>query len=77
MAWLTSLPDTLSSIARRWSLLLDLLMLRGELLGVAPVIRADRTSAGLKLGMLHMEEEHEAQGLRFWNGLPHGTVAGF
>ena len=72
MAWLTSLPDTLSSIAKRRSLtLLD--PFDGPEVScswVAPVIRADGTSAVLKLGMPHMEGEHEAQGLRFWNGSP-------
>ena len=37
---------------------------------VTTVIRADQTSAVLKLGMPHMEGEHEIQGLRFWNGSP-------
>ena len=30
----------------------------------------DGTSAALKLGMPHMEGEHEIQALRFWNGDP-------
>jgi streptomycin 6-kinase len=37
---------------------------------VAPVVRADRAPAVLKLGMPHMEGAHEIQGLRFWNGNP-------
>ncbi len=37
---------------------------------VAPVRRADGTAAVLKLGVPHMEAEHEADGLRFWNGRP-------
>ena len=31
---------------------------------------ADGTHAVLKLGMPHMEAEHEIEGLRFWNGDP-------
>jgi streptomycin 6-kinase len=37
---------------------------------VAPAALADGTSAVLKLGMPHMEGEHEIRGLRFWNGDP-------
>jgi len=37
---------------------------------VAPVTLADGMLAILKLGMPHMEGEHEIQGLRFWNGDP-------
>ena len=37
---------------------------------VAPVVLADGRSGVLKLGMPHMEAEHEIQGLRFWSGDP-------
>jgi streptomycin 6-kinase len=37
---------------------------------VAPVRRADDGSAVLKIGMPHLEGEHEIEGLRFWNGDP-------
>jgi streptomycin 6-kinase len=37
---------------------------------VAPVALANGRLAVLKLGMPHMEGEHERQGLRFWNGDP-------
>jgi streptomycin 6-kinase len=37
---------------------------------VAPAARGDGTSAVLKLGMPHMESEHEIDALRFWNGDP-------
>ncbi len=37
---------------------------------MAPVALADGTSAVLKLGVPHMEGEHEAHGLRFWSGDP-------
>lgn len=72
MAWLTSLPDAVGSIAELWSLtLLD--PFDGNEVScswVAPVIRADGAPAVLKLGMPHMEGEHEALGLHFWEGVP-------
>src|SRR5262249_50831326 len=37
---------------------------------VATVVREDGTPAVLKIGMPHMEGEHEIHGLRFWNGDP-------
>jgi len=37
---------------------------------VAPVALATGASAVLKLGMPHMEGEHEIEGLRFWNSDP-------
>ena len=37
---------------------------------VAPVQRADGTTAILKLGMPHMEARDEIAGLRFWDGDP-------
>src|SRR5262249_7739160 len=39
---------------------------------VAPVTLANGAPAVLKVGMPHMESEHELDGLRFWNG--EGTV---
>jgi streptomycin 6-kinase len=57
---------------RRWSLTVGP-PIDGEEVScswVAPVSLADGTSAVLKLGMPHMEGEHELEGLRFWNGNP-------
>jgi streptomycin 6-kinase len=71
-AWLDRLPDALRKLERRWSLTLGA-PFDGEdvtCAWVAPVALADGTSAVLKLGMPHMEGEHELQGLRFWNGDP-------
>jgi streptomycin 6-kinase len=70
--WLDRLPDTLRYLERRWSLTLSAPFDHEEVscAWVAPVIRADGTSAVLKLGMPHMEGQHESQGLRFWNGNP-------
>jgi streptomycin 6-kinase len=71
-AWLDRLPDALRTLERRWSLTFGA-PFDGEEAScawVAPVSRADGTSAVLKLGMPHMEGEHELQGLRFWDGDP-------
>jgi streptomycin 6-kinase len=71
-AWLELLPDTLRELERRWSLTLGTPFggEEGSCAWVAPVARADGTSAVLKLGMPHMEGEHEPDGLRFWDGNP-------
>jgi len=69
-AWLDRLPDALRKLERQWSLTFGA-PFDGEEVScawVAPVALADGTSAILKLGMPHMEGEHEALGLRFWDG---------
>jgi streptomycin 6-kinase len=71
-AWLDRLPDALRNLERRWSLTLGA-PFDGEDVScawVAPVALADGTSAVLKLGLPHMEGEHELHGMRFWNGDP-------
>ena len=70
--WLDRLPDALRNLERRWSLTLGAPFddEDASCAWVAPVALADGTSAVLKLGMPHMEGEHELQGLRFWNGDP-------
>jgi streptomycin 6-kinase len=71
-AWLNRLPDAVRNLERRWSLTLGA-PFDGEEVScawVAPVALADATTAVLKLGMPHMEGEHELQGLRFWKGDP-------
>ena len=71
-AWLERLPDTLRDLEHRWSLTLGTPFGGDEVscAWVAPVACADGTSAVLKLGMPHIEGEHELDGLRFWNGNP-------
>src|ERR1700691_314161 len=71
-AWLDRLPGALEDLERRWSLTAGA-PFDGEDVScawVAPVERADGTSAVLKLGMPHMEAEHELEALRFWDGDP-------
>ena len=70
-AWLDRLPGALRSLERRWSLKLGAPFVDDvSCAWVAPVALAGGTSAVLKLGMPHMEGQHELQGLRFWNGDP-------
>ena len=72
MAWLERLPSVVQGLERRWELTLDA-PLGGEEPScsyVAAVLRADGSPAVLKIGMPHMEAEHEIQGLRFWDGDP-------
>ncbi|MGO8789646.1 MAG: aminoglycoside phosphotransferase family protein [Terriglobia bacterium] len=71
-AWLEQLPETLGSLERQWSLTVGAPIDTREVscAWVAPVTRADGSDAVLKLGMPHMEGEHEIQGLRFWDGEP-------
>ena len=70
-AWLERLPEVLRDSERRWSLTLDA-PFEGDVscAYVAAAVRADGTRAVLKIGMPHMEGEHEIQGLRFWDGDP-------
>ena len=68
--WLARLPDTLRDLEQRWSLLLGAPFDEGNCAWVAPVTLANGASAVLKLGVPHMESEHEIEGLRFWGGDP-------
>jgi streptomycin 6-kinase len=70
-AWLAALPATIAELAGRWELELGP-PFEGEGMGswVAPATRADGMPAVLKLGLPHMEAEHEIAGLRFWAGDP-------
>jgi streptomycin 6-kinase len=71
-AWLDRLPDVLETLEKRWSLTPDT-PLDGEQPScsyVAAVRTAHAIPAVLKIGIPHMEAEHEIHGLRFWNGDP-------
>jgi len=70
--WLSQLPRAIDALQRKW-----LLSLADPFTGdnvscswVAPGVRSDGTRVVLKLGMPHMEGEHEIAGLRFWEGEP-------
>lgn len=71
-AWLAQLPTILGDLGQRWSLKLGAPFDCEEVScsWVAPVMRKDSSPAVLKLGMPHMEGQHEIAGLRFWNGDP-------
>jgi len=69
-AWLARVPDVIHALERRWSLTVGP-PFDGDHVScawVAPVAIGDGTAAVLKLGMPHMEGEHEIDALRFWNG---------
>jgi streptomycin 6-kinase len=68
--WLDRLPAMLRDLTCRWSLHIGPPFGHSTCSWVAPVVRADGTTAVLKLGMPHMEGAQEIQGLRFWNGHP-------
>jgi streptomycin 6-kinase len=72
LTWLESLPAAVQELKDRWGLTPDA-PLSGEeptCSYVEPVRRLDGAPAVLKISMPHMEQEHEADGLRFWNGDP-------
>ena len=72
MTWLKGLPGALHELERRWSINLGAPIDGDEVTcsWVAPVTRADGSTAMIKLGMPHMEAMHEIHGIRFWNGDP-------
>jgi streptomycin 6-kinase len=71
-AWLERLPAVVHSLQDAWSLSLAAPFDGSEVsfAWVAPAVQRDGTPAVLKLGMPHMEGEHEIDGLRFWDGDP-------
>jgi streptomycin 6-kinase len=71
-AWLELLPNTIRELQDKWSLSLETPFDGNEVscAWVALAMCGDGTRAVLKLGMPHMEGEHEIQGLRFWEGDP-------
>lgn len=69
--WLERLPDTIRDLERRWQLTAEApFEEEASVSWVAPAQLEDGTSAVLKLGMPHMEAEHELLGLRYWDGDP-------
>jgi streptomycin 6-kinase len=72
LRWLNRLPEVVDSLQQRWSLKLED-PFDGDEVSCSWVAKAaleDGTIAILKLGMPHMEAEHEIEGLRFWAGNP-------
>lgn len=66
-AWLARLPDTIRTLATRWSLKLGAPFEGPHVSAswVAPATCADNSSAILKLGLPHFEADHELDGLAF------------
>src|SRR5262249_10779454 len=71
-AWLARLPEVVRQLEQRWTLTLGGPFDDDETncAWVAPATLASGEGAVLKLGMPHLEGEHEIAGLRFWNGGP-------
>ena len=73
--WLERLPYVIADLSRRWSITLGAPYEEASCAWVAPALRADGADADgvravLKLGMPHMEGEHEIDGLGVWDGDP-------
>ncbi len=67
-AWLTRLPARVAEFTERWSLVVGEPFEPGGVTAwVAPARQGDREYV-LKVGFRHYEAEHEAAGLRVWNG---------
>jgi len=71
-AWLERLPESIRELEKRWVLVLSAPIDSSEVScsWVAFAVSQVGNPAVLKLGMPHMEGEHEIQGLRFWDGNP-------
>jgi streptomycin 6-kinase len=78
--WLDALPATVRQLAERWSLTVGKpFEPGGHTAWVAPAQDASGQSLVLKVGRWHTEAEHEAEGLREWEGggavLVHATAS--
>jgi streptomycin 6-kinase len=68
-AWLATLPGTVRTLSRRWSLTVGPpFQPGGRTAWVAPAVAADGRDVVLKVGWRHPEAEQEADGLRVWAG---------
>lgn len=70
--WLEALPSVVREVTARWSLEVEPPYDSPDVTAswVAPVGLPDGVRAVLKVARPHMEADHEADGLRFWNGEP-------
>ena len=72
-AWLANLPETVEKLERCWSLDVGTpFQPGGQTAWVAPARTTSGEDVVLKVGWRHDEAEHEAAGLRVWDG--HGSV---
>lgn len=68
-SWIAELPGIVSGLADRWSLHVgEPYQPGGYCSWVAPASTADGRDLVLKVGFWHYEAEHEADGLKLWNG---------
>lgn len=69
LEWLAALPDVVAEIASEWQLELgDPFLPGGQCAWVAPAWNPAGDELVLKIGWRHREAEHEADGLRHWDG---------
>ncbi|MGN6868012.1 MAG: aminoglycoside phosphotransferase family protein [Solirubrobacteraceae bacterium] len=69
LEWLAALPDVVAEIASAWELELgDPYLPGGQCAWVAPARDPAGDELVLKVGWRHREAEHEAEGLRHWDG---------
>jgi len=69
LSWLASVPDTVRSVAQRWDLEVgEPFLPGGRIAWVAPARSPVQPDLVLKIAWRHPEAEHEADGLRTWNG---------
>lgn len=67
--WIRDLPVTVRTLAERWGLRLgEPFQPGGQCSWVAPAVGASGQQLVLKVGWRHDEAEHEAAGLRMWDG---------
>jgi streptomycin 6-kinase len=66
--WLDRIPGLVRACAERWDLLVQPAFPGSHVSFVAPAVRADGTSAVLKVNFPDPESEHEAAALLHWDG---------
>ncbi len=67
--WLAALPETVDAVASEWELDLDdPFEPGGRCAWVAPARNRAGDQLAIKVAWRHWEAEHEADGLRFWDG---------
>ncbi|GAA3950606.1 aminoglycoside phosphotransferase family protein [Actinomadura viridis] len=67
-AWLTALPELVSTALRHWDLRRDGAVRHGMAALVLPVVRPDGAPAVLKVRFVNEESEGEGAALRIWDG---------
>jgi streptomycin 6-kinase len=67
-AWIDALPQRVAGLAERWSLVVDEPYEPGGVTAWVAPARQGNTDLVLKVAWRHYEAEHEADGLREWNG---------